>query len=113
MEPKTCQIFFMQGSSLGFSVFKVSSYASLSISMCTFVCLYCGRCSIGFLPINHHMCVASGEDMAYEHVHHHSAGVHCGSVGSEVYRGLLGIPLRPHHDSAAAPPRPLQDFRGT
>lgn len=37
------------------------------------------------LHITHHMCVASGEDMAYEHVHHDPAGVHRGSVGSEVY----------------------------
>lgn len=48
--------------------------------------------------------------MADEHVHHHPAGVHRGSVGSEVHRGLLGVPLRPDHDGAAAPPRPLQGF---
>lgn len=57
--------------------------------------------------------VASGEDMAYEHVHHHPVGVHRGSVGSEVYQRLAGVPLRPHHDGAAAPPHPVQDFRGT
>lgn len=77
------------------------------------MCLCCGLRSTGFLPINHHMCVALGEDMAYEHVHPDAAGVHRGSVGSEVHRGLPGVPLRPHHDGAAAPPHPLQDFRGT
>jgi len=51
--------------------------------------------------------------MAHEHVHHHPAGVHCGSVGSEVHRGLAGVPLRPHHDGAASPPHPLEDLRGT
>lgn len=48
--------------------------------------------------------------MADEHVHHHPAGVHRGSVGSEVHRGLLGVPLHPDHDGAAAPPHPLQGF---
>lgn len=56
------------------------------------------------------ICVALGEDMAYEHVHHYPADVHRGSVGSEVHCGLAGIPLRPHHDGASAPPHPLQDF---
>lgn len=51
--------------------------------------------------------------MAHEHVHPDAAGMHRGTVGSEVHRGLPGIPLRPHHDCAAAPPHPLQDFRGT
>ena len=57
--------------------------------------------------------MSSGEDVAYEHVHPHPAGVHRGSVGSEVHGGLAGVPLRPHHDGAAAPPHPLPDLRGT
>lgn len=48
--------------------------------------------------------------MAYEYVHPDAAGVHSGSMGSEVHCGLPGIPLCPHHDSAAAPAHPLQDF---
>ena len=56
------------------------------------------------------MCVASGEDMAYEHVYNYPAGVHRGSVGSEVHCGLLGVPLHPHYDGAATPPHSLQDF---
>lgn len=50
--------------------------------------------------------------MAYEHVHHHPAGLHRCIVGSEVHRGLAGIPLCPDHDGAAASPRPLQDLSG-
>lgn len=61
-------------------------------------------------PFNHLMCVVLGEDMAYEHVHPDAAGMHRGSVGGEVYSGIPGIPLHPHHDSATAPPHPLQDF---
>lgn len=95
----------MQGYGLGINVFNVS----LSISVYA-LCLYCGLWSFGFLPINNQMCAASGEDVADEYVHHHPAGVHCGFVGSEVYCGLPGIPLRPHHDSATAPPHPVQDL---
>lgn len=58
-------------------------------------------------------CVASGEDMAYEHVHHDAAGVHRGPVDRQVHRGLLGLPLRPHHDGAVASRRPPQDLRRT
>lgn len=76
--------------------------------------LLCGRWSAGVLSINRHTCVAAaGEDMAHEHVHPDAAGVHRGPVGSQVHRGLPGVPLRPHHDGAAAPPHPLQDLRGT
>ncbi|XP_030283731.1 anion exchange protein 3 isoform X2 [Sparus aurata] len=56
--------------------------------------------------------VLVGEDMAHEHVHPDAAGVHRGPVGSQVHRGLPGVPLRPHHDGAAAPPHPVQDLRG-
>lgn len=59
------------------------------------------------------MCVASGEDMAHEHVHHDTAVVHRGPLDCQVHRGLVGVPLRPHHDGAAASPRPPQDFRRT
>lgn len=51
--------------------------------------------------------------MAYEHVHHDTAGVYRGLVDRQVHRGLLGLPLCPHHDGAAASPRPPQDLRGT
>lgn len=54
----------------------------------------------------------AGEDMAHEHVHAGAAAVHRGAVGGEVHRGLAGLPLRPHHDGAAAPPHPLQGLRG-
>lgn len=58
-------------------------------------------------------CAASGEDVAHEHVHHDAAGVHRGPVDRQVYRGLLGLPLRPHHDGAVASRRPPQDLRRT
>lgn len=57
--------------------------------------------------------MASGEDVAYEHVHHDAAGVHRGPVDRQVHRGLLGLPLRPHHDGAVASRRPPQDLRRT
>lgn len=59
------------------------------------------------------MCVASGEDMAHEHVHHDTAVVHRGPLDRQVHRGLVGVSLRPHHDGAAASPCPPQDFRRT
>lgn len=48
--------------------------------------------------------------MAYEPVHHDAAGVHRGPVDCQVHRGLIGVPLRPHHDGAAAPPRSPKDL---
>lgn len=51
--------------------------------------------------------------MADEYVHPDPAGVHRCTVGREVHYGVTGVPLHPHHDGAAAPPHPLQDFRGT
>lgn len=57
--------------------------------------------------------VASGEDVAYEHVHHDAARVHCGPVDRQVHRGLVGVPLRPHHDGASASPRSPKDLYRT
>lgn len=51
--------------------------------------------------------------MADEYVHPDPAGVHHCTVGREVHHGIPGVPLHPHHDGAAAPPHPVQDFRGT
>ena len=59
-------------------------------------------------PIYMFVCAwATGEDVAYEHVHHHPAGLHCATVGGQVDRGLTRLPLHPHHDRAAPPPHPL------
>lgn len=83
---------------------------SLGVSVCVRLCV----CTVvyGLLVFypSTAMYVASGEDVADEHVHHHSAAVHCGSVGSQVHRGLPGVPLRPHHDGATASPHPLEDL---
>lgn len=64
----------MQGKGLGMAAFNVSLYLYLSVSVLW---------SMAFSPLTP-MCVASGEDMAYEHVHYHPAGMHCDSVGSKV-----------------------------
>lgn len=105
MEVKTCRIFIIQGNSLEMNVFN----ESFSVSVYTCVSAQWSNGPLVFYTLTT-MYVASGKDVADEHVYHHSAGVHCGSVGSEVHCGLPGIPLRPHHDSAAAPPHPLKDL---
>lgn len=50
--------------------------------------------------------VSLGEDMAYEPVHYNPAVVYCTLVGGEVYCGVPGFPLYPHHDRAAAQTHP-------
>jgi len=57
----------------------------------------CGRikCSLtGFTSL--------GEDLENESLHLHSTGLHCAALGGEIYGGILGLPLRPDHDSAIA-----------
>lgn len=67
----------------------------------------------GLTPLCLRASAALGEDMADEYVHPDPAGVHRRAVGREVHHGVSGVPLHPHHDGAAAPPHPVQDFRGT
>lgn len=56
---------------------------------------------------------ALGKDMADEYVYPGAAGVYCCALGRQVHHSIPGVPLHPHHDRAAAPPHPVQDFRGT
>lgn len=56
------------------------------------------------------VCVTLGKDMEDELVHNDTAAVHRGLVDCQVYCGLVGLPLRPNHDSAAASPHPAKDF---
>ena len=54
--------------------------------------------------------VSVGEDLAYEHVHHHPASVYSSAVGGEVHCGISGLPLHPHHDCPTPQTHPHQNL---